>query len=634
VVPSLLLLAACGKDSTLSGGAPVGSACERAGDCAEECFPPGDLFPDGLCTRACLDGTCPPGSICLTFADYTLCFAECTGPGDCREGYGCSAEGACVPCTLDPPACMPPADADADGDRDLDVVDEGPEPEAGDADADSPPEAEAEPGADADADADAGPLDEGDPCTASAQCRSRLCLPPELGGVCADRCSPDDDCAYGYSCVPFAEDTDGNGLTDTLTFGCYDWPAGAAQDGLPCTDDATCRSHLCRQWICTRLCLVAEDCPPVSACRAQAVPLGEGSASYDACAFDPVTASEVRIVSLGNQRLPTGSEGRAGAVWIPSMMGGISMVLLARQRGTTGGYVGFLDVYDPAETHVFGYEDFVEGRDTPNWHMPDSRIGAFFLPNTDRVVFYGGRYTYTPVFFPPDETTSFTDTIDYTLYVKFDPAGGVTGRLDANLFFVGSDNVDASTAPSSSRFQNALREWERVYGGSGITVGNYTYNAVDAAAAERYRVVDYGEDIDSVEVGGILSLSSGRTEHAVNVFFVHDFAGYGLLGVAGGIPGPPAVHGTTHSGVIVNLDGAWDYGPGLIGQVVAHEVGHYLGLFHATENPEAGFPYSGDPIGDTWDGDSSNLMYWYAGGDRLSDTQSAVMRRCPTVLPP
>ena len=225
--------------------------------------------------------------------------------------------------------------------------------------------------------------------------------------------------------------------------------------------------------------------------------------------------------------------------------------------------------------------------------------------------------------------------IDFTAYVKFDPGGAVAGRLSANLFFVGT-TVTAATAPGSTRFQNALREWEAIYSASGITVGDYTYTDITGTPATTYRVVDYADDIDNGEVGLVMALSAGRTERAINVFFVHDFSGWGLLGIAGGIPGPPWVHGTTHSAVIVNLDGAWDWGGPFIGQVIAHEVGHYLGLFHATENPDsAGYPYGGDPIGDTWEGDSGNLMYWTASGGRtLSSGQGGVIRRYPGVRMP
>jgi hypothetical protein len=621
-----LLAAGCGDDATPSGGEPVGAACERDSDCQLDCVLPGDNWPGGLCTRWCGDDwSCPSGSQCVDLAGEIYCFAQCWSSDECREGWGCGAAGACVPCVLEPGACVPPADADADAE---DVPDDGVEPDAADADADTGADADA----DADADGDAGPLGNGSPCTRSDECRSRLCLPPALGGVCADRCAPDDGCDYGYSCVPFAEDSDANGRTDRVGYGCYDWVTGASQDGLACSADGECRSQLCREGICTRLCGDGGDCEAMTVCGAYDLALDDGTGSYPACRFEPVTAGSIRVVPLGALPMSTGATGPATELWLPP--GAVSLQVFARQQSTSGGYVGVLNAYDPANEHIFSYDDFVEGRDTPNWHMPDSRAGSFFVPISNRVTFRVGRYLWTPVLFPPDETTAFDDTVEWTAHVKLDPGGAVAGRLAANLFFVGC-GVNAGSAPGSTRFQNALDEWERIYASAGITVGDYTYTDITGSAATSYSTVNYGDDIDNGEVGLLMALSAGRSEHAVNVFFVHDFSGYGLLGVAGGIPGPPAVHGTTHSAVLVNLDGAWDWGGAFIGQVIAHEVGHYLGLFHSTENPDSGWMYGGDPLADTSTGDRDNLMYWQAsGGAELSSAQGGVIRRSPTVRVP
>ncbi|MEZ4464092.1 MAG: zinc-dependent metalloprotease family protein [bacterium] len=92
----------------------------------------------------------------------------------------------------------------------------------------------------------------------------------------------------------------------------------------------------------------------------------------------------------------------------------------------------------------------------------------------------------------------------------------------------------------------------------------------------------------------------------VGLFLVGRLAapfGTDVAGVAGGLPGPPILAGTTRSGVAVSMD--IGLSPRATGQVIAHELGHYLGLLHTVE--PGGLP---DPLPDTPDdpADTANLM--------------------------
>ena len=81
---------------------------------------------------------------------------------------------------------------------------------------------------------------------------------------------------------------------------------------------------------------------------------------------------------------------------------------------------------------------------------------------------------------------------------------------------------------------------------------------------------------------------------------VQDFNEVGTLGFAAGIPGPNGVTGTAASGVMISVDTHLD-GDGttvltdLMGETMAHEIGHQIGLFHTTEDTGVEF----DGIGDT-----------------------------------
>ena len=174
-----------------------------------------------------------------------------------------------------------------------------------------------------------------------------------------------------------------------------------------------------------------------------------------------------------------------------------------------------------------------------------------------------------------------------------------------------------------------------------------TYEDLDSGASA-LKVID-SVDGPGNELGQLFSKSQNLGQ-GINFFFVQEIVGgdegFIILGIAGGIPGPPAIQGTVHSGVALTMMGFRDQ-PVVLGQTMAHEGGHYLGLFHTSESGGT----SHDPLPDTaqckasndadFDGyvttqecsgrGSDNFMFWLAaeGSNRVSDEQGRVVRRNP-----
>lgn len=103
-------------------------------------------------------------------------------------------------------------------------------------------------------------------------------------------------------------------------------------------------------------------------------------------------------------------------------------------------------------------------------------------------------------------------------------------------------------------------------------------------------------DLDFTNKTTVELVSRGATD-AVNVFLVEDFNDYGALGIAAGIPGSMGLEGG-HNGILIGISshrvgGVLD--TTFLGETVAHEMGHFLGLFHASES--TGSPH--DPLDDT-----------------------------------
>ena len=149
------------------------------------------------------------------------------------------------------------------------------------------------------------------------------------------------------------------------------------------------------------------------------------------------------------------------------------------------------------------------------------------------------------------------------------------------------------------------------------------------------------------------AVTPGASDLALNLFVIADFQhAAGTIGISAGIPGPIGVPGTRGSGVVVSVDGH-RRGDGrldarALGETMAHEAGHQMGLFHTTEASGLSFDILGDTpecdVG-TYDHDGNgelgaaecrnvdgtNFMFWIASGwrldqDEMSPDQAFVLR--------
>ncbi len=195
------------------------------------------------------------------------------------------------------------------------------------------------------------------------------------------------------------------------------------------------------------------------------------------------------------------------------------------------------------------------------------------------------------------------------------------GIFDVNVFFA-PNTVDASYMEKTL---NYLATHLGSY--AGIIRGPTTYQNI----AAQYTTIDNKD-----EYRQMLQLSTGvGTAPALNIFVVGDFANgtYGnAIGVAGGVPASPMVHGTPRSGIAFQPSGD----PAYDAHVLSHETGHLAGLFHTSEFAVA----ETDGISDTPEcaqstilnnptncPDFSNIMFPTAGnGGNYSQFQRKVLQ--------
>ncbi len=208
----------------------------------------------------------------------------------------------------------------------------------------------------------------------------------------------------------------------------------------------------------------------------------------------------------------------------------------------------------------------------------------------------------------------------YSMFVETDGAspciyvlGAEDGTIiDLNIYLVGTNPITAATVTNYPNVQAAVDRVAELYGRAGITLGKVRFIDADEETAERYRIVRGLADIRLLTG---LNESPGPTldDHlSVDVYWVMDIiigqtSGL-LLGVSAGVPGAPGMHGNANNGLVFRIvDIASN--PDFVAHIMAHEIGHFLGLRHTTEilngiNSEAAATYDAlvgltDPLDDT-----------------------------------
>jgi len=207
-----------------------------------------------------------------------------------------------------------------------------------------------------------------------------------------------------------------------------------------------------------------------------------------------------------------------------------------------------------------------------------------------------------------------------------------SGKLSVNIVFAGEI---ASDDQSQEAIQQAIQIWETIYLDVGLTL-EVGFSEWDNGTLGLPKEGTTGDYAAIAEQGALPS---------INVVWVTTIDGSAALGSAGGVPGPLLAN--SRSAVV--LSAIAHAGPDLeydeaeisqMGLTMAHEVGHYLGLFHPVE-----FSWSNwDALADTEECSDQetceeqlgrNLMFPYAlcegveckEDTELTEDQVSVMHR-------
>ncbi len=624
---------------SISDGAP----CTGNGQClGNRCFSAEQGFPGGYCsTLKCdVDGCSGFSSECfrteIDNEEVTACFKLCDFDGACEraaEGYTCVT-------LQDTAVCLPPG-----------VTSAAPQGTTGSS------------------------------CSTNTQCNgdNARCLTNFFGGYCSQTdcngsaeclggnpclstdpdspdavtacflaCETNDDCRFQYSCKSYdgvnvcLEGEQGNvrnpdgaddGATCTSQINCKGGTCireGGADGGevsfpggycttRDCEKDDECNGGICvaraRSTTCLAGCTATSDCRDGYAC----VDAPEGKVCdtiFEQVAPDP--AASAFDVKCGSSKtfdftVPSGSQGFFVG---PFTRDGKKI----EPRTLTGPGVN-LDIKTDYSFMAINPEIL-------------GSLAPILFPGSDqpefRNKFTGGDWSMTVA----------TNSSEVCFYVIPQPKEGT--KLDINLYFVGVPGLTAAKAASDTDVGQVMQIVRTIYAKMNITASVANYIEASEEVTNSYSIVRDFNDIYDLVASSTAPGPTAAEQLSVNVFLINDFnisEAPGILGVSSGIPGMAGLHGNSGAGLVFSTASLGEDNKQL-GQTMAHEIGHFVGLRHTTEH---GFG-THDPITDTptcanpnlagWCPDSDNFMFAFAlGGDQqvVTGGQAYVVRRNPLV---
>jgi len=389
-----------------------------------------------------------------------------------------------------------------------------------------------------------------------------------------------------------------------------------------------------------------------------------------AIAFDPDAVPEdgfldeeahpagVRAFALG--ALGTGPDGETGTLAIDVRgdarsltvlaFGAADDVLIATEVRDPSGEALVVDVPpdDLSEAERRVARGFAGQLFSPIRALPSSTSVAFTLPASSAHPLVEGTWRVRLGAFHVDESgadpvvTPALAPVAVTVLLDERPRSTARHRLDVVLH-VGVTGVSADDALADPAIAAGVLGLTATFDAIEVDVA-----VVDVIAIEDESLFTVALDDDTCSGGDLDALFSSAlvSVGALHVFVVERFTclvaggipvGEGIAGIAAGIPGVAPVARSTHAGVAV-AHAFFAEQESAFPVVVAHEVAHFLGLFHTREQTRTGVRPIADLVEDTPDTfpeARANLMSPFAGDDdTLSDGQAALLRAHPLVVPP
>jgi hypothetical protein len=524
-------------------------------------------------------------------------------------------------------------------------------------------------------------LPDGAPCGLDSQCEHGECLPhpafPEgfctknncrrdeecstdndvcasrVGpDICANKCNGDGDCRDGYLCYsPSAGE-------DLVCLPASQKPVERKFDGEPCTRDGDCVGGTCfldPTWPDGH-CTTTECIPSSSMSCNEGTHSAFCSSAYNACLWSCADSNDCR-----EGYSCTGLPASIVRGCVPSAPIEPEEFPFDMTCGLVPRQNALLIDYDIAPDTT-SYMITVLTRDTaqilsdsivlPSGGAVSMLSDQFYMTATAQIQGWVAPYNVPMV----EQDASLVEPGRHTLAVSTPSTDAcwylIEERtpgsvIDLDLYFVGVPRLNAASAQNDADFAQLLAETDRIFQQVDLGIGRVRYHDItNRRDLERFSTITSDADFLELMSRSVAPADRDLDSHlSVNVFFVETIT-IGALGISSALGGPPGLHGTTASGVVSTSEffrqrlmdpftGQEIDGDVLSGLIVAHEIGHYLNLYHVSESDGV----THDPVLDTAEctlmfppeqcGAAGNVMFSSAIGTDFTPGQGMSMKAHP-----
>ncbi len=269
---------------------------------------------------------------------------------------------------------------------------------------------------------------------------------------------------------------------------------------------------------------------------------------------------------------------------------------------------------------------------------------SYLLPNTPDVLFAPGTYRARIGVFQAVGAEPVPASLPIRVAAVFKPklAPGTPRTLHLTVTFQ-TPLLDAQSAPTDPMWAAAEQRVREVFGQAGIVVDDLVYQDLNMPAFDTVTLAD--ETCDGADLSALFATTPAPARPTAQLFIVEAFSctiggfdvGPGIAGISGGIPAAWPLAANANGGVAVARS-FFDDQPGQLGNIIAHEVSHALGLFHTQERSRPTQTDVFDIVSDTPEEEPAvlqNLMYFISNDfTDLTDGQAAVLRAHPLIQGP